>query len=64
MIAGACEVVGITDQTRMAAQRRVAKAAFPIVRKLVINSACPLVARVVRRGTILFYPPGEDKPFI
>jgi hypothetical protein len=54
----------MTDQTRTAAQRSVAKAAFPIVRKLVINTACPLVFHVMRRGTILFYPPGEDKKFI
>ena len=54
----------MTDQTRTAAQRSVAKAAFPIVRKLVIDTACPLVVHVVRRGTILLYPPREDKQFI
>lgn len=59
-----CEVVGITDQTRTAAHKSVASAAFPIVREVVIGSACLLVARVVRRGTILLYPLGEDKPFL
>ena len=64
MIAGACEVVGMTDQTSTAAHRSVANAVFPIVCKVVISFACPLVFGVMRRGTILFNPPREDKSLI
>jgi hypothetical protein len=61
MTEGACEVAGTTDQRSTAKHKSVANAAFTTVLKVSIGSARLPVSSVVRRGAILFYPPGGDR---